>query len=163
MINFLRKKRGFTLIEVVVAMSIFATLSGIVTINLLHAQSKTSLDTELNSLLAEIKSQQTLAMSGSMQNGSAPTEYGIYFDSTSYTLFAGSTYTANNPTNFVISLDNNVTFTSVTFPSNTIIFQRASGEIANFNSSQNQIILTNQGGETKTITLNQAGVITSVE
>lgn len=155
--------RGFTLIEIIIAMSIFATLSGIITINLLHAQTKTSLDTTVASLLADIKGQQTLAMSGSIQGGTSASEYGIYFGTTSYTIFSGSSYTANNSTNFVVPLKNSVNFSSITFPSRVIIFQRASGEIANFNASQNQITLANQGGETKTITINRIGVVTSVQ
>lgn len=156
-------RKGFTLVEIVVAMFVFATLSGVVTINLLRAQSKTSLDTELSALLAEIKNQQTLAMSGNIQNGSDPTDYGIYFGTNSYTVFSGSSYTVDNSTNFVVSLRNNVSFSSVSFPSNTIIFQRASGEIANFNSTQNQFSIISQGGEQKTVTLNRYGVFTSIQ
>ena len=163
MFKYLFKRGGFTLIKIIIAMSIFATLSGIITINLLHAQSKTSLDTSVASILADIKGQQTLAMSGSIQGGTSASEYGIYFGTTSYTIFSGSSYSANNSTNFVIPLKNNVNFSSVTFPSRVIIFQRASGEIANFNSAQNQITLSNQGGENKTITLNGIGVISSVQ
>ena len=163
MFKYLFKRGGFTLIEIIIAMSIFATLSGIITINLLHAQSKTSLDTSVASILADIKGQQTLAMSGSIQGGTSASEYGIYFCTTSYIIFFGYSYSVNNSTNFVIPLKNNVNFSSVTFPSRVIIFQRASGEIANFNSAQNQITLSNQGGENKTITLNGIGVISSVQ
>lgn len=88
MFKYLFKRGGFTLIEIIIAMSIFATLSGIITINLLHAQSKTSLDTSVASILADIKGQQTLAMSGSIQGGTSASEYGIYFGTTSYTIFS---------------------------------------------------------------------------
>ena len=157
------QKKGFTPIEIVIAMFVFATLTGIVTINLLHAQSKTALDSETGALLSEIKNQQTLAMSGNIQTGSSPTEYGIRFSGNTYTLFAGSNYTADNISNFTVTMKNGVTFSSITFPSSVIIFQRATGEIVNYDPALNQITLTNEGGETKTITLNRLGVFTSVQ
>jgi hypothetical protein len=61
----------------------------------------------------------------------------------------------------VVSLDSTINF-STTFPSSQIVFLRRSGEISGFVNGSNTITVTNTAdGETKTLSINQLGVINS--
>lgn len=155
---------GSTLVEIMIMMVVLSTLFGLITINLLNTKQKANYNTTLFQLLSDIKTQQTKAMSlGIEGNASTTSDYGIHFESTSYTIFRGSTYTVSNTSNFVVNLGDNMQFSSITFPSSVLIFSRQSGEISSFNSSLNSIILKNSlNNEQKTIKINKYGVITQI-
>src|SRR5438874_474005 len=94
-------QHGFTLIELIVITAIFTTLLGFMTLNFLNVRNRTSITAELNSMIAELKEQQIRAMVGDTAgSGTSNYDYGIHFETTSYTLFR-STYGTSN---FVINL-----------------------------------------------------------
>lgn len=140
--------RGFTVVELMVSMGILAILFALTTINLSRLPSSSSQSAAMDVLLGDIRSQQTHAMS----NDSG---YGIHFESGSYTIFTGSTYSVSNPTDFVITLDPGITFTNVTFSGSAVIFSPGNGEIVggggSFTLSNSQI------GENKIVNLNKYG------
>lgn len=150
--------KGFTLIELILSMAIFAILSGFVVITLIRPQTQASVVTTTTTMVSELRQQQIKAMVGETENASTAQTFGIYFEPNAYILFRGSTYSAGDTNNFRIPLDTNLTVVT-TFPSSQIIFSKRSGEIQNFVSGQNTITLTNSaGGEQKTITINRYGV-----
>lgn len=156
------KNSGFTLIEIVIVTVIFITLMGISSVNLLGARDTVSIENEANVLINDIKAQQNQAMIGST-SGSTPSEYGIYFESGQYTLFKGSSYSPSDPQNHTITLDPSLYFSTINLPSQSVIFERGSGEINGFNSLQNSITITSStGGNTLTIEMNEYGAITNL-
>lgn len=161
MSEFLLNKRswhnGFTLIEVVVVMGIFVILAGFATINLLRSQRSADLNSTTTSIIADIKQQQARSILGETSGGSSAVVHGVYFESNRYTLFAGSTYTAGDPANFVVNLSSGLTLTTA-FPSSQVTFNLQSGEITGFTGSSNSVTLTASGGQVKTLTLNKYGV-----
>ena len=137
---------GFTLIELLIVIGITTILLSLSTINLVRVQQKTNLTAVVDTLIADLKSQQIKAMKGDSGGG----DFGIHFTgSNSYIL---------TPDNFTVNLDNPIQISS--FPGNDIVFTQISGEVAN---APNTITLTNSaGGDQQIIDINKYGVITNV-
>lgn len=152
----MRMQRGFTLVELVVVISIIVTLLGFITISLVRSQQSASLTSVEEILLADLKQQQLKAMIGDTEGRETSDQYGIHFDPNKYVLFHG-TYSAEETSNSVINLDNNMQFNS---PLSDVIFSRISGEISPAVIIELQ---DNTNSKLKRIYLNTLGVITQVE
>ncbi|HYM65488.1 MAG TPA: type II secretion system protein [Candidatus Sulfotelmatobacter sp.] len=156
----MKENRGFTLIELVVVMGILIMLFSFASFNFVGVQRKTSINSFADDLVSDIASQQTKAMVG--VGTSSGDNYGIYFQSDKYILFKGTSYSANDPNNFTVSLDSGSSFSSVTFPGSSIIFSSISGELNGFSQGQNTVTIKDlQSLKTETITVNRYGVVTS--
>lgn len=157
-------RSAFSLIELIVTLGIITVLLSFSSQNFLTSQRKTILDDQVLILSTDIRTQQQKAMLGDTSGSGTVSDYGIYFDSQTYTLFRGSVYNPADPDNYTNSLPETVNFNSVLFPDSQIVFQRGSGEILNFSSGQNLFNLSDSElGKTKTFTLNALGVIVSVQ
>src|SRR5688500_3590048 len=99
----MRNARGFTVIELLLGISIFIILLGIVTLNLNTAKTQTSLSATVETLTADLSQQQLKAMIGDTEGRTTSDTYGIHFDTDSYTLFHG-TYSVSESTNFSINM-----------------------------------------------------------
>ena len=117
--------KGFTLIELLVSMGILAVLFALTTINISPLPSNTLQVTNLDALLSDIRSQQTQAMTSDVS-------FGVHFESASYTLFKGNSYTQGLSANTVINLDSGIVFSNVTFPSSVIVFSPGTGDITGY-------------------------------
>lgn len=155
------KRNGYSIIEMLIVMGIFAMLLALITINLNNAQPRTSLNTEINTILADIKQQQLKAMTGSAENNQ-PQQYGIYFEPTRYTLFAGSSYSPSSPSNFVINLDSNTEFNNINLPISTIVFEKGNGDIVSFLDGSAIGVRNTVNNDQKIITFNKLGNIISL-
>lgn len=152
---------GFTLVEVLIIMGILAILFTISSLNLSNTVPQSTLSNATELLVADIKQQQLSALTGNTEGQDDSSNYGIHFTANKYTLFRGTVYNANEASNFDINLDNISTSTSAS--GSVIVFQRNSGEILNFQASNNTITLThNDIGQSKTITINKYGIIESI-
>ena len=155
-------ERGFTLVELGIVFAIIAFLLGFVTLNLGSVQKVTSINSVIDTLVSDMKSQQTKAMAGAGSSG-AGESYGIYFQSDRYILFTGITYSSTNSSNFTVMLGGGIEFVNSTFPDNSLVFLRQSGELNGFTDGMNTISIQNiQGLNKKTITVNRYGVITEI-
>jgi len=155
-------KKGYTYLEVLIVIAIAGLLFGFIAFNLFKTQHETAVTSIVNTLLSDLKNQQTKAMIG--VNGGRPTgdSYGIFFQSNSYVLFYGNAYNSQDSTNFNVPLDQNLTI-STTLASNTLVFSQLSGEVFNFSPFQNTITIKNTAGlEQKIITVNRYGVVTGI-
>jgi prepilin-type N-terminal cleavage/methylation domain-containing protein len=162
LISHLSFQKGFSLVELLISVTIFAMLIGIITLNLNTAQHKATISTSLETLLTDLNQQQIKAMVGDTEGRTDADNYGIHFDSTSYTLFHG-TYSGSETTNFSIILPTIQQITT-TFPSSQVIFQKGSGNVVGFDpNNENTITLSDTvNGEQKVIELNRFGVVTAV-
>ena len=155
-------ERGFTLIELGIVFAIIALLFGFVTLNLGNVQKVTSINSVIDTLVSDMKSQQTKAMAGTQDSGVGE-GFGIYFQSDGYILFTGTTYSSTNSSNFAIKLGSNIEFANSTFPDNSLVFLRQSGELNGFIDGRNTIVIQNtQGLNKKTITVNRYGIVTKI-
>ncbi|MFI5271103.1 MAG: Tfp pilus assembly protein FimT/FimU [Candidatus Saccharimonadales bacterium] len=150
----INNQSGFTLVELMVVIAIAAILFGLTSINLGKAQQSASLSSVTQTLLADIKNQQMLAMSGGSGSSSTQQSQGVYIQSSNYTLFSGTTFNSGDTYNYSVNIDP-IQLTT-TFPSGQIVFNKGDGSVANFNSSKNTVTLS-ESGTTKVISLNQFG------
>lgn len=161
--NLLRSQRGFTFPELVIVMGIVLLLLGFVTINLVKVQNSSSFSTTVDTLITDIKNQQIKAMVGDTEGRSSADSYGIHFSGNQYVLFHGQSYSSDS-SNFSVNLDASLAFSSNTFPNGNIIFLQSSGEVSSYSATTNSIVLqTTNGSQSKTITINKYGVVTSVQ
>ena len=150
-------ERGFTLVELGIVFAITALLFGFITLNFVNVQKITSINSVIDTLISDMKSQQTKAMVGTGES------FGIYFQSDRYILFTGTTYSSTNSSNFIIMLGSNIEFVNSTFPDNSLVFLRQSGELNGFIDGMNTISIQNsQGLGKKTITVNRYGIVTKI-
>ena len=144
--------------EVTIVVSILLILIGLATVNLFKFQHTSQLSSTVNSFLADYKEQQIKAMVGDTESTGAISDYGVHFETSSYTLFRNTYGTANFP----VSLPNGIQL-STTLPNSQIDFLRGSGEVSGFTNGQNTITLHDTGdGSQKTIIVNKYGIVTAV-
>src|SRR5689334_15423888 len=96
--NVCQQRQGFTIIEIIVVVAIFATLMSIGYIRATDIQRRAPLTATVDTLIGDLRGQQTKAMSGDARSGASNDNYGIYFQSNAYILFKG-TYSSSNPAN----------------------------------------------------------------
>ncbi|MBI2430981.1 MAG: type II secretion system protein [Candidatus Levybacteria bacterium] len=153
----MQKQKGATILEIILVMAIFATLFGFITISLLSSTAKASFQGALSVLIADIQSQQQRAIS-------VDTDNGVYFTQNNYTVFAGSSYTPSNASNFVIALEEDLEFSDISLPNDSIIFEKRNGEAVGFSPNQHTVTIKNTlTNEQKTIQINRYGVITQIQ
>ena len=158
------RNHGFTLIEISIVLAITALLLSLAMISLTRVQINTYIDTSTQSLLSDIKLQQTNAMNGRLGQGGTTTQYGIHFETNSYTLFEGNTYDEFDAANFTIMLQGTTELSLVTFPSRQIVFEKGSGEIVGFVDGSNTIVVEDVGSGIQTqLSLNALGVFTTIQ
>lgn len=156
------KSEGFTLVEILIVMAVVLFLMSFASINLFNLPSSTTIDTTVNTLVEDIKTQQIKAMVGDTEGRGIPDAYGIYFASSSYVMFHGAVYAPNNPDNFVSSLTSGYS-AATTLPSSTLVFTEGSGDISNFSDTQNAITIKHTTtGKEKIILLNKHGTIVDI-
>lgn len=120
-------RKGLTLIEVIVVMAIVALLAALTSFNLLSGRRQAEKRSVVEQVVSDMRSQQSRAMVGDSLGAS----FGIHFANNTYTLFTGATFNAADASNFVVTLDNNIEFTT-TFLGNNIVFTPVSGEVTNY-------------------------------
>ena len=136
-------KSGFSIIELIVVMGITLTLLAIGSLAFIKPQQTVNLDAVVNILIADIKSQQTKAMSGDTTSN-----YTIHFEDNRYVL-----------DNFTVILDESVKITNITFNNQDLVFQKGSGEV-NFTENQNSLNIENDNSdESVQISINKYGTI----
>lgn len=154
-------RSGFTLIEMMVVLGVLGTLIAFSSVNLVGYQSKNLLQTTLSSVAGDIQNQRLKSMNGDAQGQSTTSAYGVYIQSSSYTLFRGSTYAAGASGNVVIPVASPMVL-STTFPSSQFVYSKGTGEIASFDNARNTITVRNSStNEQSVITFNRYGTIIS--
>ena len=143
--------RGFTLVELLVSIGILAVIFAMSSIVLSRVLPSTSQSTTFDTLISDLRTQQSQAMS-------TDAFYGIYFGSNSYTLFSGAAYNPSSPSNFVVTLDPTVNFTNITLPGNVLVFSPGSGDVNGYLSGSDSVNITNsQTNQVTVVKINQYG------
>jgi len=148
-------KQGFTILELIITMGIFAIVASLTTVNLTNSQRHTSLNSTTTTLISDLKQQQIKSMTGDTEGRSISSSYGIHFDSNQYVLFHGDSYNSSDTSNFTITLDSNFSFLNL----GNIVFSRINGESTGLTSI---ILRDNTINNQKDIRVNNYGVITDV-
>lgn len=162
---FLKKQsnKGVTLIELMIVLSIFTLLVGLVTVNLSNIYSSSSLEVISDVLVNDLKSQQIKAMLGDTEGRVSPDAYGIYFEPARYILFHGISFSPSDSANFPINLEGSLQFININFPSSSAIFLPLSGEMFGYASGQDTVTIQDTStGEQKTFQINRLGIISNI-
>lgn len=156
-------RRGFTIIEVLVVFGILATLLSIGYVSFVGIERRAPLSGSTDTLIGDMRDQQTKAMTGDTQTGVISDDYGVHFLSNAYVLYKGVNYNSADSTNAVTPLPANVT-ASTTLPGASVVFTKGSGDVVGYADGANTVTLTqNLSGEKKTITINLYGTVTSIQ
>ena len=157
------KKRGFLLIELAIIFGMMAIFVGMTTINIFGSSRKASLTATVDTLVADIRSQQTKAMTGTTDNLGLPPAYGVHFDTNQYVLFHGSSYSASLLSNATVPLDTRERFTNILFTNGNVIFASRSGEFIGYVPASDMVTINQlDSGESKVVQLNRYGIVTSI-
>jgi hypothetical protein len=125
-------------------------------------RSSAAVNTVIDPFITDFKNQQVKAMVGDTEGRGVPDNYGVYIQPSSYTLFHGQIYNTSDTTNFSVPIDSSLQL-STTFAGNTISFASGSGEIKNFVTGQDTVVIKNPiTNEQKTIKFNKYGAILSI-
>lgn len=151
--------KGFTIIEVAIVVGALSILFALVSVNLLSVRGKTDLNTTYNTVVSDLRTQQIRAMVGEVDAQSSQ-NYGVFFEGSSYILFAGDSFDSNNPTNIEVELPENLEFVANALPNSEAVFVKGSGELSTYSSPQNSFKLKSTlNGEERTFFLNRLGVV----
>ena len=154
-------KSGFTLVEILIILGILAILFTITSLNLSSTIPKNALDGAVSALVSDLKQQQLYALTGASIGQNSSSDYGIYFSGSKYTIFHGSTFNANDSSNFEVAFDDlNFSYNGL---GSVIVFSKNNGEIKNFQPDANTIQISSTSvDKTKSIIINKYGVIESI-
>lgn len=120
----IKQKKAFTLIEVLISISIMAALLGISMSVFRSITDQQSLDKDVEGAMSYLLRAQNQTRTGE-NNGN----YGLYFASTSVTLFQGISYSAGSSTNIVFNFNNRTYMHSISLTggANQVYFRKLTG------------------------------------
>jgi prepilin-type N-terminal cleavage/methylation domain-containing protein len=139
---------GFTLIELVLVISLIGVLLAISTVTLFRPVSKTDLATTTTDIFSLLREAQNKAINTDTSGEAQSNNYGVHFEAGSYTLFKGTSYVVGDPSNLVINTPSNIAISpnlpcsSPPGDCNNIVFQRVSGEVLSFDDANDSVCIT---------------------
>ena len=146
--------KGFTLIEIILAIAISATILGIVLFSFNDYRQRELLKIatlEVVSVLRDARARTLVAEGDSA--------YSVHFDIGQVVLFPGSVYSPGSNNNEVVVLPEIVGLATTSLGATNVTFSRLSGE-ANTNGAVRVYLLADPTSST-TVTINTAGIISS--
>lgn len=151
--------RAFTFIELILVVTILSLVIVFSSVVFSNQQSQTSLESTILEVNSAIREAQNKSISQS-QDIVEDNNFGVYFTASSYTLFKGNSYSADNPTNFTVNFGSGITITSINIPSSQLVFDRVSGKLTTYSDLQNTLVFSTFDNTSKTLTINPYGAIT---
>ena len=140
-----KTKFGFSLIEIMVVIGIFAVIATIASLNLSEKKKRTILEQAQATVVQAFEEARSKAATGFGEEN-----HGIYVEQTKITVFEGDSYAAG------IGNEMPLPSSVLTDQTNmTVIFERISAEP----DTDGTIVITHTNGETKTIILTEDGKI----
>ena len=115
---------GFTVIEILMVIVVMTIVIGIVIISLSKLNSSQALDKNTSLVVSILDQARSLTLSSKDSS-----QYGVYLEASSMTLFKGSTYALSDPLNVVTTIDSKVGIRNITLlgGGSAVVFQRLTG------------------------------------
>jgi len=148
----LLNQKGFTLIEILIAIVIITLLIGTVVVSYRIFERRTELEDVAQKIFSTLKLAQTQTLASNDAS-----QYGVHFENDQYILFKGDAYLAGAPDNKVYQLPGRLEIFQINLADggNDIIFQRIVGSTAQFGTVRIRII--SQPTETRAVTVQPYG------
>ena len=150
-------KNGFTLIEMLVVLSIFILMAGAVLSALMDSFQEYSFQDEQDTLVSTLQKARSDAMNnvciGVCSGGQ---NHGVHFESNRYIIFQGNIYNPIDVTNEIIPYSPSVSLHGLS----DVVFSRFSGNASTTPEDKWDIVLSDTLGHTSTTTVNTEGQIT---
>ncbi|MEX0621891.1 MAG: type II secretion system protein [Candidatus Woykebacteria bacterium] len=164
--NTLKRRNGFTLIELILVVSLLSAVLVVTTITLFRPLSKANLDAVASDIAATLREAQDKSMNTDTAGGPQTSEYGLHFETASYTLFRGTSFSQSSPDNFKvntpssISLEADLPCPSPPTECNNVVFAKISGGVSGFDNTKNSVCIreTNSNNE-QLLRINFLGVV----
>ncbi|MBI2036448.1 prepilin-type N-terminal cleavage/methylation domain-containing protein [Candidatus Microgenomates bacterium] len=151
---------GFTIVEVLVVIFVLTLIIGLPMIFLWGIGRSDALNASTREVVGVLGEAQTNTISGLSKDGQEPSVHGIYFSANYYVMFKGTTYDVNDSQNERTDLPLGITFSQIQLPQSSVVFDRVSGSIANYDPAQNfVVVLETNTQKSKTITISKTGGI----
>ena len=139
--------KGFTLIEMLLTLTIIALLAGLSAPIYMSFQGRNDLNVANSVVVSSLRRAQTLARA--MEDDQS---WGVHLESLQATIFSGKDYASRDTENdeiFVIAPT--ITFTGIT----EVVFDRFTGETSDIGG----IIINSNNNDSRTITINKKGML----
>ncbi len=152
MIKFV-KKNGFTILELLLVISIMSILSAIVLTTYVDFRRHESLSKDTETVVQVLNQARNQTISSRNQS-----VYGVHIASSTITIFTGGTYDQNSPTNQVINLNPIDTIVNLSLNGGgvDVVFRRITGETGNYGT----VTIASTGlTNTRTVTIYETGVV----
>jgi prepilin-type N-terminal cleavage/methylation domain-containing protein len=143
----MNKRQGFTLIEILLSITCLAIVSAVAIPIYQSFQIRNDLNIASNTVLSSLRRAQIIS-----QASDGDTSSGVKLQSASITIFRGVSYAARDITlDEIFDVPTDISFSGVS----EIVFSKTFG----LPSSTGNIVLTSNINETKTITINEKGML----
>ena len=149
---------GFTLPEVLISLAVLGIIGAIGITAFYNARDSKNLDVITDGVDSVLEQAKSDAIAG--KNAS---NFGVYFDTASYTYFAGSSYTAGASTNKIANLPGGWKLaTSSALTSSAIVFNHLTGTAVATGTITISKTSNNSAGTTRYITVGSGGDISVI-
>jgi prepilin-type N-terminal cleavage/methylation domain-containing protein len=148
-------KKGFTLIEILVAITIMAIIGGIIFSAFSRLNSRKALDASANLVVSVLDQARSTTLAS--RNASS---YGVYFGQGEVVIFPGVAYSAGDLSNVTTNLHQAVGIRGISFAggSTSVVFERLTGGTTSYGSVE--VFLRSAPDTYKTISISPTGVAT---
>ncbi|MDO8728805.1 MAG: prepilin-type N-terminal cleavage/methylation domain-containing protein [bacterium] len=149
-----RTRRGFTILEILIAISIMVLMITIVSFSFSKLNSSQTLDTSADLVVSILNETRSLTLSAVDDS-----QYGVNFEASQIVLFKGSIYLSADPSNVVTELNPQVGLRNVILNGGgtSVIFKRLTGNTVETGTVE--IFLKASTTIFRTITISATGIV----
>lgn len=153
-------KKGFTQVELLLVVGILAVLLSLGTVIFSNFARQDQLMVEARKIESLLNEARMKTVAGFSLGEAQSQNFGVYFQVNQIVLFSGSSYDSLNPKNQIFTLPTELEIKSISLPSGSIVFEKISGEVLNFDPNLNSLILNDQkSDQEKRISVQQLGTV----
>jgi type II secretory pathway pseudopilin PulG len=155
------REKGLTLVETLIVVGLLSILFLLGTIAFSSLSRRNRLEVAAQKISSCLEEAKAKALAGYSQGQASSLNFGVYFESDSYTIFSGLVFDALDPLNQEFALTPGLAISEIGFASNSLIFEKITGQVRNFDPSQNYLVVSDQKtSQQEKITINKLGIVT---
>lgn len=149
----MRQKKGFTLLEMMLALGLFAALLVIPIMYTQAAQVRFDFNTQVSVLVSYLR----LAQSDSA-SGKDDMKHGVHLNPDSYVIFSGDAYNPADPANFTVPLPGTMQIVNIALAEggSDVVFDKVRGETADYGTFD---LFSQQINKSLTLTVTPLGTV----